>query len=700
MLYSFIRNTAYTLFINFSEKPRETTFSVVWDGNEYDYTEIKQLYENHVLIWLDHHFTDLNLQLVTDLHAIISHIEPIKSIDTCTEYLSTLNKNTQQIFLVICDILPKLDLDDLLEKILEFDGYVYFWQSPNEISFDHHIRGSFLNREELIIKIVNDFQNVKENKFNGMSTCSFDINRVRYKCFQLLMEVLQRTQSSRDIAKENMIKYCERNSEIKLDKRVEEFRNQYEGHNAIQWYSKQSFFKKIFDRDLRSTDFNLISNFSFYLTDLYNALHKKSQSSSTKTNEFIVYRGLTLPIEELQEFKEKVGCFISNNTFLSTTCQHDIALLYAANNNNILSCQSVIFDIHINSKNIQRPFADISDISHIEGEILLCIGTVFRIDSVYEPQSNETGLNIWAIKLTVCEKEPPVLEDYFDIIFLRLIEILRRISSSSDKINDKLLERCRLYYSHDPIELRKIDDFEKSYRTDQAIRWYAKDSFLFRILNAALRQNDIKTIIDLRCFIIDLHDQLTISQIEYLRTLPVDAKQQLKLYRGQLMSKIELTKLKKLIGNYISINSFFSTSVSEKVALMYSGYGSHSASSSFESVVFIITLNLHQIADANRPIQRTIFALMDRFSAFKDEEEVLLSNQNIFRLNSIEKRSDYPVWSIYMTLCIEDEHLNNTHRYLDTILSPNIYFDLNNFNSTFSFKKIICSDNLKQNLII
>ncbi|CAF4829638.1 unnamed protein product, partial [Rotaria sp. Silwood2] len=58
-----------------------------------------------------------------------------------------------------------------------------------------------------------------------------------------------------------------------------------------------------------------------------------------------------------------------------------------------------------------------------------------------------------------------------------------------------MLDRCRLYYAHDPIELEKIADFERKYEADQAIRWYAKDSFLYRILNTALRQNDMETII-------------------------------------------------------------------------------------------------------------------------------------------------------------------------------------------------------------
>lgn len=676
---------------------KEKTFSIVWESSKNDHSEIIKLYEEYTLVWLDNHSTDFQSSLISNLRAIINHIEPIRCVDTCLQYLSSVNKDTQQLFLVICGKLSKLDFDDLLERVVDLNGFVYLWHSQNKVNIDHTIRGSFVKQEELITKIASDLQNVRGDKFNGMSTCLFDVHHIRYKCFQLSMEILQRTMPPREMAKENMIRYCERNSEIILDKKVEEFRNQYMGHNAITWYSSQSFFKKIFDRDLRSTDFNLISNFSFYLTDLYNALHSKCQISVSESNGFIVYRGIALPKCELQELKKKIDCFVSNNTFLSTTSKRDIALSYAISQSDKLSKQSVLFDIHISNKIIKHPFADISDINYVEGEILLSVGTVFRIDSVCEPElhANEIGLGIWTVKLIVCEEEPVALNDYFDIILLRLIDILRRISPDSDHVNMKLIERCRLYYCHDPIQLRKIDDFEKNYTTDQAIRWYTKDSFLYRVLNTALRQNDMTTIIDLRFFIVDLHDQLTKSQMEFLRTLPVDAAQTMTLYRGQLISKIELTKLKKLIGKYISINSFFSTSTDEAVALMYSGYGQDHISSRFESVVFVIIIHLHQIFDANASIQKTVLARMNHSSIYKYEEEILLSNQNVFRLNHIERRSDYPIWSVNVTLCAEDQYLDNTHRYIDSILSPFIHLNLNNSMSSFTLENLIGSKNQK-----
>ncbi|CAF1294925.1 unnamed protein product [Rotaria sordida] len=118
---------------------------------------------------------------------------------------------------------------------------------------------------------------------------------------------------------------------------------------------------------------------------------------------------------------------------------------------------------------------------------------------------------------------------------LRLLEILPQISSKTSKANDRMLEWCRLHYKDNRIELAKIDQFEKDYRSDSAIRWYTKDSFLYRLLNMALRCENIDMIIDFRYFIIDLYEQLTLSHIQYMRTF--EEPTTLTVYRGYTKKK-------------------------------------------------------------------------------------------------------------------------------------------------------------------
>jgi hypothetical protein len=152
----------------------------------------------------------------------------------------------------------------LLDLVSELDVFVYFWRCNAASHTNFHVRGLFNDENELIAKIASDFHHVKGDKFDGMSTKEFYVNQIRFKCSHLLIEVLHRIPSPREMTIANMINYCVSNSRINLDEKAQEFLTQYISDNAITWYSSRRFFKKHFDRDLRKTDFNLISNFSFF----------------------------------------------------------------------------------------------------------------------------------------------------------------------------------------------------------------------------------------------------------------------------------------------------------------------------------------------------------------------------------------------------------------------------------------------------
>ena len=62
----------------------------------------------------------------------------------------------------------------------------------------------------------------------------------------------------------------------------------------------------------------------------------------------------------------------------------------------------------------------------------------------------------------------------------------------------------RQKYAGNEAELVYVDEFEAYYDTINAIFWYTRDTFLYRILNKALRQQDIDTIYSIRHFVKDL----------------------------------------------------------------------------------------------------------------------------------------------------------------------------------------------------
>ncbi|CAF1488368.1 unnamed protein product [Adineta steineri] len=112
------------------------------------------------------------------------------------------------------------------------------------------------------------------------------------------------------------------------------------------------------------------------------------------------------------------------------------------------------------------------------------------------------------------------------------------------------------------------------------------------------------------------------------------------------MSVDELDSLKNIIGQFISVNSFFSTSDKRSTALFL--LGDLTTQIDLERVLFEID------ADPNIVTTKP-FAKISKHSYFPDESEVLFTTGSIFRLNNIICNDDQ-IWIIKMTLCNDDEH--------------------------------------------
>jgi hypothetical protein len=212
-----------------------------------------------------------------------------------------------------------------------------------------------------------------------------------------------------------------------------------------------------------------------------------------------------------------------------------------------------------------------------------------------------------------------------------LIDCLLRMKSTSVEKND-LVTVCKKEYEGNAQELSIINEFEKNYAPFRAIWWYTRQSFLYRLLNKALRVQNIDLIYLFRFFIRDLHNQLLTCQCPMI----------IHVYRGQLMVQEELDILKNSIGKYISINSFFSTSFNRDLALVFSRNTDH-----YERVLFDIQAN-PELAN-EKP-----FADISTQSYFPDELEVVFMLGSIFQLVSIEYDTD-GIWIIHMILSSGDE---------------------------------------------
>ena len=219
---------------------------------------------------------------------------------------------------------------------------------------------------------------------------------------------------------------------------------------------------------------------------------------------------------------------------------------------------------------------------------------------------------------------------------LLLIDVLIRMKPiESDK--KQLIQLCKKEYRTNNMELILVREFEKDYRSDKALWWYTRNSFLYRMLNKALRVQNIDLLFLFRFVIGDIYQQLK----QYQQQSPIC------VYRGQVISTDELNTLRQSIDNLISINSFFSTSTNRQKALSF--LNRSKTTSDLCRVLFII--------DADpRLVKSKPFADISSLSAYSNESEVLFMIGCIFRLIKIEETKNEEIVMIHMELCGDDEH--------------------------------------------
>ncbi|CAF1462350.1 unnamed protein product [Adineta steineri] len=202
-------------------------------------------------------------------------------------------------------------------------------------------------------------------------------------------------------------------------------------------------------------------------------------------------------------------------------------------------------------------------------------------------------------------------------------EILLNIEYGSKAIND-LTACCREVFSGNSIELKTINEFQRDYRPQNAIWWYTRECFTYKMLNQALRIMNADIIINMGFFLRDVHQQ--IQQLHEQQVSKYGRKPFI-VYRGQGLMKSDFEKLQKAKGGLMSFNNFLSTSTDKEVSLDFAGRAS--AEPNKVGIFFIMSID--------PCLKSTPFASIKEVSYFKEEEEILFSMHTVFRVNAIKQ---------------------------------------------------------------
>ncbi|CAF1615792.1 unnamed protein product, partial [Didymodactylos carnosus] len=206
--------------------------------------------------------------------------------------------------------------------------------------------------------------------------------------------------------------------------------------------------------------------------------------------------------------------------------------------------------------------------------------------------------------------------------FQLLIEILIMMEYPNDEAKNDMLEICRKQYQNNPIEISRIEEFKDTYTPKDAIKWYTRDCFLYRLLNKALRIENFDIIYKFRHIISDIYQQLKQMHPSYLKV--VSTKENiLTVYRGQHMAAEELERLKLHKNGYISMNTFLSTSLSCEAAVTFAGDGS--GRPQYESIMFEIDIPLDEKKSNDDDDSIPPFSNINQVSYIPNENEILFS---------------------------------------------------------------------------
>lgn len=191
------------------------------------------------------------------------------------------------------------------------------------------------------------------------------------------------------------------------------------------------------------------------------------------------------------------------------------------------------------------------------------------------------------------------------------------------------IDTIKEYYADNEEEIRLIETFELSYQPTEALSWYTRPTFFYRIMNKGLRQQKVEQTLLFGFFIQDIYRQL---QVEHEKFKTVNSNVT-KVFRGQVMNLDEIKFLKPC--GKIVINSFLSTTRDRSVALFFLDAMSHS-DAEFQRVLIEIdistTMEKNDSSDKQKQsqIRSRPFADISHLSSIADESEILFMIGTLF----------------------------------------------------------------------
>ena len=250
-------------------------------------------------------------------------------------------------------------------------------------------------------------------------------------------------------------------------------------------------------------------------------------------------------------------------------------------------------------------------------------------EAAQQCEQNAVSISIMGADDTLPNKSLNQLDPCF--MYTQIMkEILLTIHFEQQHIAE-FIQHCRQALGGNPKQLKLVDQLAEKYRKETPIWWYTLESFLYPMLNRALRTMDADLMVKLGFFISDLHRQ--IEELHREEFGSAGSNQKFTVYRGQGMEKAEFEKMLASKGGLISFNCFLSTSRADHISL---GFAKGALKNpQLVGVLFVMTID--------PALPDTPFASVAKVGAMgAKEDEVLFSMNTVFRIGVIKQLGDHP----------------------------------------------------------
>ncbi|CAF1479383.1 unnamed protein product [Adineta steineri] len=388
--------------------------------------------ENLSLIWCDVPISENENRdmFIEQFQKIFNDVHIFDNIDRSIDYLTDIKD--EFIFFIITDSpIVSNNIEQILDQFRHIHHLYIFKKedtiNQSELDFRKHrkLKGIFSSITTICEQLRKDVKRCEHDliSFDVVSNNNSinDEQEANFMYAQLVKEYLLDIANNENNDTTEMIDYCRQQYTDNRHEliRIDELEKNYNNHSPIWWYTQDGFIYKMLNKALRLQDIETLYAMRLFTNELHKQLvylHNQQQNNSTSLTSFnnnnnILYRGQQMFSDEFIKIKNNQGGLLSFNSFLSTSNNKDLAIIFAGNNSLLDENKTpVLFKINIiNNSNDISPFANISEFSVFgegENEVLFSMGTVFRIENVTQQHSDG---DFWLVQLTLTNANDPQL---------------------------------------------------------------------------------------------------------------------------------------------------------------------------------------------------------------------------------------------------------------------------------------------------